>query len=179
MTRDEFKIIVKGMKAVYADTRFIADADAFEIWFKLLEDLDYKLCEAAVQKHMVSSEFPPTIASIRTNAMELMTADSQMSEGEAWGYVYKAICNSNYCAVEEYDKLPEQCKVAIGHPDNLRAWAMLEANEVSTVIQSQFLRSYRQAGERMKQNAKLPPVVREVAEKLAAPKREALPFEEE
>ena len=33
MEREEFKTIVKGLKAVYAQPAFIPDADAFDVWF--------------------------------------------------------------------------------------------------------------------------------------------------
>ena len=42
MERDEFKILVKAMKAVYADPKFIADKDAFNVWFTLLNDISYE-----------------------------------------------------------------------------------------------------------------------------------------
>lgn len=65
MTRDEFKILVKGMKAVYAQSTFIPDKDAFEMWFALLCDLPYKTANIAIQKYMLTEKFPPTPAEIR------------------------------------------------------------------------------------------------------------------
>ena len=32
MERDEFKILVKSMKAVYAQPTFLPDQDAFNVW---------------------------------------------------------------------------------------------------------------------------------------------------
>lgn len=42
MTREEFKTLVKGMKAVYAQPTFIPDQDAFNVWFELLKDIPYQ-----------------------------------------------------------------------------------------------------------------------------------------
>lgn len=42
MEREQFKVLVKAMKAVYAQPTFIPDQDAFNIWFALLGDLPYK-----------------------------------------------------------------------------------------------------------------------------------------
>ena len=42
MDREEFKVLVKGMKAVYAQPTFIPDQDAFNMWFALLGDLSMK-----------------------------------------------------------------------------------------------------------------------------------------
>lgn len=53
MEREQFKVLVKAMKAVYAQPTFIPDQDAFNVWFALLGDLPYKQAELAVQKHPV------------------------------------------------------------------------------------------------------------------------------
>ena len=42
MEREEFKILVKAMKAVYAQPTFIPDKDAFDVWYGLLQDLPYE-----------------------------------------------------------------------------------------------------------------------------------------
>lgn len=39
MEREQFKVLVKAMKAVYAQPTFIPDQDAFNVWFALLGDL--------------------------------------------------------------------------------------------------------------------------------------------
>lgn len=38
MEREQFKVLVKAMKAVYAQPTFIPDQDAFNVWFALLGD---------------------------------------------------------------------------------------------------------------------------------------------
>lgn len=65
MTREEFKTLVKGMKAVYAQPTFIPDQDAFNVWFELLKDIPYQQANVAIQKYMLTEKFPPTIADIR------------------------------------------------------------------------------------------------------------------
>lgn len=71
MTREEFKVLTKGMKAVYTQPTFIPDADAFNVWYELLKDLDYMQVSVAIKKHMQSCKFPPTIADLRENSAEL------------------------------------------------------------------------------------------------------------
>lgn len=56
MEREQFKVLVKAMKAVYAQPTFIPDQDAFNVWFALLGDLPYKQAELAVQKHMATKK---------------------------------------------------------------------------------------------------------------------------
>lgn len=157
MTRDEFKILVKAMKAVYSSENFIADKDAFNVWFELLKDLPYEQANLAIQKYMTSEKFPPTIADIRTKATEIIApAEESMSELQAWALVQKAIRNSGYNSEEEFEKLPEACKIAVGTPANLREWALMDLDQVATVEQSHFIRNYRAAVQRIKEDAKLP-----------------------
>lgn len=83
-----------------------------------------------------------------------------MSELEAWAIVRKAIGRSNYYAEEEFEKLPEACKMAVGNPSNLREWAMMDSDQVGTVEQSHFVRNYRTAMQRIKEDRRVPEKVR-------------------
>lgn len=165
MDRDEFKILVKGMKAVYPQQTFIPDQDAFNIWHSLLQDLSYEVANRAIQKYMLSYKFPPTIADIRENATAFIPHDEEMSELEAWSIVYKAICNSYYNAEAEFEKLPPVIQKAVGSPANLREWAQMDTETVLSVEQSHFIRSYRAAVERQKMDAKLPENFKAIQEK--------------
>lgn len=157
MEREEFKTLVKGMKAVYAQPTFIPDQDAFNVWYELLKDLPYTQANIAIQKYMLIEKFPPTIADIRTKANDIVAkVEESMSELEAWSLVSKAISNSGYHAEEEFDKLPEACQRAVGNPSNLKEWAMMESDKVATVEQSHFIRNYRVAVQRMQEEEKIP-----------------------
>lgn len=161
MDREEFKVIVKAMKAVYTDPKFIPDKDAFEVWYALLGDLSYEQANIAVQKYMLTEKFPPTIADIRDKAVEIVEdVDTSMSELQAWSLVRKAIGNGYYHAEEEYAKLPVACQKAIGGPAFLRECAVLDSDQVATVEQSHFIRNYRTTLQRMKEDAKIPDAVR-------------------
>jgi hypothetical protein len=104
VTRDDFKILVKGMKAIYADPKFIPDKDVFDVWYALMNDLEYEYLNLAIQKHMISSKFPPTPADIREQYQSLIDPE-EMNEMEAWNLVSKAIRNSGYNYEEEFLKL--------------------------------------------------------------------------
>lgn len=154
MEREEFKILVKAMKAVYANPTFIPDQDAFNVWYKLLKDIPYKLAEIAIQKHMLTEKFPPTIADIRTKATEI-TEIEEISDLAAWSMVYKAICNSGYNSVEEYNKLPPIVQKAVGDPANLREWALMDEKMISSA-RARFIDTFKVVERRMKEDAKLP-----------------------
>lgn len=90
MTRKEFTVLCKGMKAVYPQPTFLPDADAYKVWYRLLEDLDYTVAQAAVQKYMLTNKFPPSVADIRECAVLVRTGDKK-TWSEGWEEVMKAI----------------------------------------------------------------------------------------
>lgn len=162
MTREEFGALVKIMKSVYTDTKFIPDEYAFNVWYSLLKDIDYNVAGAALQKHMSLSRYPPTIADLRCGMTDLT---DDMTGMEAWAIVYKAICNSTYHAKEEFDKFPKVIQKAVGSPAQLRAWG-LDENFNENVVQSNFIKNYNVALKREKEVQKLPESLRNAIEKM-------------
>ena len=107
MTYDEFKILAKGMKTVYTQPTFLPDAAAFNIWYQLLQDIDYKIANAAIQKYMLTSKFPPTIADIREQAASVVSGEKPLwSDG--WEEVVRAIKNYGSYGQKEAMEV-EQC----------------------------------------------------------------------
>ena len=144
MDREEFKKIVKGVKSIYADPKFIADQDAFDMWYALLKDLDYEVASMATQSYMQTEKFPPTPADIRRYASQITSPiTDDISEIDAWGKVSKAICNSLYHSEEEFNRLPKLIQQTLGNHIRLRELAELDAGQLQTVEASNFMRSYR------------------------------------
>lgn len=69
MTREEFLILAKAMKAVWTDPKFLPDKDAFDIWYSMLADVPYREASIGLSAYMKTGKFPPTIADIREKAM--------------------------------------------------------------------------------------------------------------
>ena len=160
MTKKEFLVIVKGLKAVYSDPKFLADGDAIDVWYGLLCDLPYQVLSTAVQKYMMQEQYPPTIAGLRKKAAEIQApVQEDMSELEAWSLVRKALSNSGYNAEAEFDKLPELCRKAVGNPANLHEMALMDNDTVNSVEQSHFIRNYRTALDRKRTDAQIAPNV--------------------
>lgn len=159
MTRDEFKILVKGLKAVYTQPSFIPDRDAFEVWYSMLGDLDYEVCSNAIKIHMQTVEKEPTIAGIRKQAACMLTNKNELNEMAAWQMVLKAMRNSIYHAQEEFAKLPPVVQRAVVSPGQLCEWAMAEDIDGTwmNVTQSNFLRTYRAEVAQEKERNKLSP----------------------
>lgn len=153
MTREEFKVIAKGMKAVFTQPSFIPDADAFDVWYGLLSDLPYDIAKTAVQAYMMQNKSVPTIADIREIALN-MQSDNVENDTEAWDIVYKAICNSTYNSAAEFEKLPPMIQKAVGSSNQLRSWAIDEDFNAG-VESSNFKKVYRQVQEKEKKKAQL------------------------
>ena len=117
MTRDEFKVLVKGMKAVFSQPTFIPDQDAFNMWFALVGDLPYEVCSVAIKKYMLTNKFPPTVAEIRELASNVVNGD-QLNWGEAWERAMTAVRRyGSYNQVEamnSLDPLTRKCVDSIG-----------------------------------------------------------------
>ena len=162
MTKDQFKILVKAMKAVYTNPGFIPDNDAFDVWYSMLKDLDYALASRAVQMHMQTEETPPTVAGIRKQSAKLKADETDdLNETAAWSLVLKAIRRSTYYSDEEFAKLPATVQRSVASPKQLREWAMLEDvdGKTLTVIQSNFQRTFRAEQQRERERSKLSPDV--------------------
>lgn len=65
MTIEEFTPIVKKLRTVYTQANFIANKEAFDIWFEMLSDLQTSGVNKAVDNIIRDREYPPTIADIR------------------------------------------------------------------------------------------------------------------
>lgn len=118
MNREEFKTLVKGMKAVYAQPTFIPDQDAFNMWFALMGDMPYEVCNVAIQKYMLTNKFPPTVAEIREIAAGVVNGDP-LTWGESWERALNAVRRfgsyNKAAAMETLDPLTRKCVDSIGY----------------------------------------------------------------
>ena len=172
MTKEEFKVIVKALKAVYSTPTFIPDKDAFNVWYELLKDLPYTEVSTAAQNYMATQTKIPTIADIRKEVVDLQikvytAGKGILSEGEAWGLVAKALTRSIYYYNEEFAKLPPEVQRAVGSAMNLHDIAASNDTNLG-VEESLFSRRYREEIAKAKTEAKTPPRVQAMIDKLIA-----------
>lgn len=153
MTREEFSMIVKGMKSVYAYQNFIADKDAFDMWYALLGDLDYKTASEATKEYMMTETRIPTPADIRNKVVNYATRD-ELTDSEAWALVSKALRNSAYDSKEQFNALPPLAQRAVGSPEILYVMATSEGYNES-VESSNFKKTYRALQERSHEEIKI------------------------
>lgn len=141
MTEREFSILVKGMKSIYSSPSFIADKNAFDVWFSLLKDLEYMDCSRAIQKHMQTSEYQPTVATIRKIVAAFKDKDSAVPNEYFFNEIKSAVSKGIYYSESAFSDLSDISKQVVGSSDNLRAWAVMDSNEFNTVQKSYILKA--------------------------------------
>lgn len=132
------------------------------LWQRIFVDDSYTDVSAAVLAHIASdtNRFMPPVGVIK-NMLVKIKEPATMTEMEAWALVAEATRHSAYRYQEEFEKLPPVIQKVIGNPNVLREWALMDAKEVGTVIQSNFMRSYSAKVKNEKELAALPSTVKD------------------
>lgn len=117
---------------------------AVALWSDLFSDESYRTVAVAVKSllRVRESSFPPSIGEV-TAEIRRMRHPHEMTAAEAWGLVFRAISNSSYNSQTEFNRLPPQVQALVGGPAQLAEWAGMEQEHISTVVASNFQRSYR------------------------------------
>lgn len=153
--------------AYYAKQGNTERMEAINLWADLFADDPAQLVYAAVKALIVTGgAFPPSIGEIK-GKMHDLTAPAQLSETEAWSLVSKAISNGIYGYQKEYDKLPPTVQIAVGRPEQLKEWAIMDAEEVQSVVASNFMRGYKTVTRREREMEMLPPSVKDLLQGVA------------
>ena len=144
MTREETVKIIRIMVDSYPNYKPNNISETVDVWNMMLSDYEYNLVAMSLKAYILSdtSGFAPSIGQLVAK-MQTITKPQELSEMEAWSLVSKAIRNSCYNSVEEFANLPPLVQRAVGTPDNLRNWAVSDYQTIESVIQSNFLRTYR------------------------------------
>lgn len=179
MTRQETARVLTELSINYPDTdRNLSDkarAVKIEMWASAFADEPYELVTAAVRAHAINSadRFAPNIGQVK-EAIRKLTHPDELTEAEAWALVLNAVKNSGYEARAEFDKLPPLVQRAVGSPNQLREWGMMDSGEFQSVVASLFQRSYRTMQARTAEQEKTPEKIRAYFAALTKPMPEAI-----
>lgn len=136
-------------------------------WQECLGDLDYRLVLEAVKKTMITSPYPPTIADIRKNAVEMLKPATQKTAIEAWNEAYKMICSGLYMTEEQFNIASPEVKKFFGNVRQVRELALTDADVVNSVTKGQFLKQYEVIVNREKEQKLLPQSMQDFTRQLA------------
>ncbi len=133
--------------------------------YEYLSGYDYEQVKAALKAFVMtdSSGFAPSVGQL-IEILDRLGNASELSEMEAWSLVSRALRRSLYYADEEYAKLPDVVQKAVGSPEMLRSWAETDMKSIENVVQSNFMRTYRQELTRSRELRKIPANVRALLE---------------
>lgn len=114
------------------------------VWGKLFENETYEQVSTAVTlfAETETKGFAPSPGALKSIIRQAAMKD-ELTELEAWSLVSKALHNGIYGYEEEYAKLPEEIQRVLGSAKTIKEWAVLDEDEVQTVIASNFQRSFR------------------------------------
>lgn len=144
MTREETQKLLLAINSLYPNFKPEDATLAVDSWHWALEEYPASAVKGALQIYVKTNNtgFAPSVSQI-IGCMYAPKENDQLSEGEAWCLVKKAIQDGNYHAEERFNELPEVIQRAVGGPGMIRQWAMTDSDEVNTVVMSNFQRSYK------------------------------------
>lgn len=174
MTRNETKEVVMAIYNLFPNWKPSDLSFTVDTWNVFLSEYDKKEVQVALATYVKSntSGFAPSVGQIiQLLPSVIKKEESLLNEAEAWSLVRKAIRKSSYYAEEEYQKLPEAIKKAIGSPSNLRVLACNEDyNE--EVESSNFKRAYRTVLAREKEIQRMPKQIQDLIGTVVKEKQE-------
>lgn len=78
VTQQEFDLIRASIKSAYPTFNVMPDQYSIRMWYRMLGDLDYKLCETALMELFATHTYPPQI--LEANAEKGQELNSELSE---------------------------------------------------------------------------------------------------
>lgn len=188
MTRDETIDLLSVLKAAYPNfykdmTRRDAD-HVISLWFEMFKDEPAPMVILAVKRHIATDTkgFPPHIGAIKDAIVKIQQPD-EMTEIEAWNMVRSAIRSYSWDAKEQFDKLPPVLQRLVGSPSQLVEWGQMDADVVSSVVASNFQRSYKARAAQEREFLALPADVKDamtqIADRMKMPELPGAPAEQD
>ncbi len=155
MNKKEFLKVSVALKAAYPRFTFLATDEEMEFWYQMLQDMDYKIAENAVEEHISTSIYPPCIAEIRKLCTE-RTQKPLLSFDEAWGVVQNAI--RNYGLSNQLEAYAVMDGLTLSVVKNL-GWSSLCQSENPTADRANFREAYEAKAKIVQNNLQLPEFV--------------------
>ena len=170
MTTEEIRNVLAILKQAYPSSfKDISEEDArgtIKLWKLMFENEDPSMVNAAVISLIATRTvgYTPTIGEICQKLRELKQPSAR-TEQDAWSLVSRACRNGYYGYEEEYKRLPPDVQKAVGRPEQLKEWALIDGDTLESVIASNFKRAYRVILQREEDLLRIPASIREALPK--------------
>lgn len=161
MNKDEFIEIVKMIKTAYPREKFLETGEQFEMWFNMLKDIPFGICQAAIITWVTENPRSPAISDIRGLCHEVTTNDDSWEK--AWDTVMRAISRyGSYREEEALDSMDELTRRTT-ETFGFRYLCFTDSDNLQTV-RAQFRDVYKNYAKKKRTSEILPGNVRKVIE---------------
>ena len=145
---------------------------AVDLWAGMFKDDPLQIVLVAVKRLIATDTkgFPPPIGAVKEQIWRIQNP-RQLTEQEAWQMVARAVNTAD--AEKAFAALPPEVRQIVGSPVQLTQWGRMDETAFQSVVASHIQRSFRAKMENEKEQAKLPPDVRQM--ELDAVQRMLLP----
>lgn len=168
MTTEDAAFVLAVMKTAWpASYRGLTAKEAnatVALWAEMFADEPRELVAAAVKAIILEEsdrEFAPTIGAVKQRVIKLREPE-EMTAQEAWQCVTKAV---THCSLQdpsrEFNKLPEAVQRAVGSPNQLRDWGLVDETVFHTVVASNFRKIWETSQKREQARKALPSELRQ------------------
>ena len=133
------------------------------LWAESLQDLDYQTVSNVVSRWIATEKWPPSIAEIRSGAVQLSNPTMALDWAGGWGEVTRAISNygawNKQAALESMSPTTSQCVESIG-------WNNICMSENISIERGHFRTMFEERTESISKAERIPPSLRNPAEDL-------------
>lgn len=156
-SNEQFLNMMNGLRAAYPRFKVADSAEGMRMWEAMLSDIPYEQLSKAVQKHISTSKYPPSIADIR----ELATHETPSDWGQGWELTLRLI--RRHGSYGEQEALEELKQKDIRAYKTVKRMSFKELcfSENITADRANFRMIYEQVKEQDKYNQQLPERLRD------------------
>lgn len=151
MTKEEWSLLVKVVKSAYPNQTFCPDNYSLELYYRMLHDIPYETLNLAVQRHIATNRYPPSISELRG----CMAQKTDWSEG--WEEVKRSM--RLYGAPREKEALDSMSPLTRKIVQRL-GYQTLCMSDNEMADRANFRMIYEQESKRETETAMLPESVR-------------------
>lgn len=169
MNKQEFALFASALRTYYPKENILPNQQAAELWFRQIQDIDYKIAEIVLNKWVATNKWSPSIADIREQAAAL-TAGAPKDWGDAWESVRAAVRRyGSYRELEALESLDDLTRQAVKR----LGYKTICMSENIATERANFRMIYEQIEQRAKQDRQIPPklkaLIDNAVEKLQIP----------
>lgn len=171
MDKQRFNSLMKGLRAAYPNFKLVDTKEGLEMWFQMLNHLKYEELSLAVQKHIATSKYPPSIADILDLANNL---EEEKDWSVGWNLVIRAIQNfGQYRELEALEYINKHDELAYKVARNLNFKNICNSFDLN-IDRANFRKAYENMAKLERQNNALPGRIKEETHYLKLKKMEEL-----